>query len=111
MFRFASNISGYFGLVRASPIYWRGHVFGDEGSVESLGEAEVVVRSRGGKTDRREFPKVDSIVAEMDAFADAVGGRAPYPITPVEMVNTIAAFEAIIQSIETGRPVAIDGNR
>ena len=108
MFRFASNVSGYFGLVRASPIYWRVHVFGDEGSVESLGETEVVVRSRGGKADRREFPKVDSILAEMDAFADAVGGRAPYPITPVEMVNTIAAFEAIIQSMETGRPIVIN---
>jgi len=84
------------------------HVFGDEGSVESLGETEVVVRSSGGKTERREFPKVDSILAEMDAFADAVGGRAPYPITPVEMVNTIAAFEAIIQSMDTGRPVSID---
>jgi len=108
MFRFASNVSGYFGLVRASPIYWRVHVFGDEGSVEALGETEVVVRSRGGKTDRREFPKVDSILVEMDAFADAVHGRAPYPITPAEMVDTIAAFEAIIQSMETGQPVSIN---
>ena len=108
MFRFASGLSGYFGLVRASPIYWRVHVFGDAGSVESLGETEVVVRSQGGKKDRRELPKVDSILAEMDAFADAVGGRAPYPITPVEMVNTIAAFEAIIQSMGTGMSVSIN---
>jgi predicted dehydrogenase len=108
MFRFASDVSGYFGLVRASPIYWRVHVFGDEGSVESLGETEVIVRSRGGKPERRELAKVDSILAEMDAFADAVRGRAPYPITPVEMVNTIAAFEAIIRSMQTGQPVRID---
>jgi predicted dehydrogenase len=108
MFRFASNVSGYFGLVRASPIYWRVHVFGDEGSAEALGETELVTRARGGKQERREFPKVDSIRAEMDAFADAVAGRAPYPITPVEMVNTIAAFEAIIQSMETGKPVSIN---
>jgi len=108
MFRFASNVSGYFGLVRASPIYWRVHVFGDEGSVEALGETELVTRARGGKQERREFPKVDSILAEMDAFADAVSGRAPYPITPGEMVNTIAAFEAIIKSMDTGTPVSID---
>jgi predicted dehydrogenase len=108
MFRFASNVSGYFGLVRASPIYWRVHVFGDEGSVEALGETEILVRSKGSKTARHEFSKVDSILAEMDAFADAVSGRAPYPITPVEMVNTIAAFEAIIKSMDTGRPVSIE---
>jgi predicted dehydrogenase len=107
MFRFYSNVSGYFGLVRASPVYWRVHVFGDEGSVEALGETELVTRARGGKQERREFPKVDSILAEMDAFADAVAGRAPYPITPAEMVDTIAAFEAIIQSMETGAPVSI----
>jgi len=107
MFRFASNVTGYFGLVRASPIYWRVHVFGDEGSVEALGETEVVMRARGGKVERREFPKVDSIRTEIDAFADAATGRSPYPITPAEMVNTIAAFEAIIRSMETGKPVSI----
>lgn len=107
MFRFANNLSGYFGLVRASPFYWRVQVFGDEGSVEALGETETIVRTRGGKIERREFRKIDSLLAEIDAFADAVAGRAPYPITPAEMVNTIAAFEAIIASMETGRPVGI----
>lgn len=108
MFRFANGLSGYFGLVRASPIYWRVHVFGDEGSVEALGETEVVLRLRGGKSERRELAKVDSIRAEIDAFADAVAGGSPYPITPAEMVNTIAAFEAITQSMETGKPVSIN---
>jgi predicted dehydrogenase len=108
IFRFASGLSGYFGLVRASPFYWRVHVFGDEGSVEALGETQVIVRLRGGKAEVRDFEKVDSLLAEFDAFADAVAGRAPYPITPAEMVNTIAAFEAIIRSMDTGRPVSID---
>lgn len=107
MFHFANGLSGYFGLVRASPFYWRVHVFGDEGSAEAIGETEIVVRSRGGRVERREFPKVDSIRAEFDAFADAVTGRNSYPITPAEMVNTIAAFEAITQSMDTGKPVSI----
>ncbi len=106
-FRFASNVSGYFGLVRASPVYWRVHVFGDEGSVEAIGETETILRTRGGKVDRREFPRVDSLRVEVDAFADAVAGSAPYPITPAEMVNTIAAFEAIIRSMDTGAPVSV----
>jgi predicted dehydrogenase len=108
MFRFANNLSGYFGAVRASPFYWRMHVFGDEGSVEALGETEVIARMRGGKVERREFGKIDSIRAEIDAFADAAIGHSSYPITPAEMVDTIAAFEAIIQSMDTGRSVSID---
>jgi len=107
MFRFANGLSGYFGLVRASPFYWRVQVFGDDASVEAIGETEVIVRSRGSKVERREFPKVDSILAEFNAFADAVAGRAPYPITPLEMVNTISAFEAIIQSMDTSKSVSI----
>jgi predicted dehydrogenase len=106
-FEFESGLTGYFGAVRASPIYWRVHVFGDEGSAEALGETQVVLRSRGGRTEVRDFPKVDSILAELDAFADAVEGRAPYPITPKEIVDVVAGFEAIIKSMGTGKPVSI----
>ena len=107
MLRFANNLSGYFGLVRASPFYWHVQVFGDEGSIEAIGETETVLRTRGGKVERRQFEKIDSLLAEMDAFADAVTGRAPYPITPAEMIDTVAAFEAVIRSMETGRPVVV----
>ena len=104
-FEFASGLTGYFGAVRASPIYWRVHVFGDEGSAEALGETQLVLRTRGGKAEVRDFAKVDSILAELDAFADAVEGRAPYPITPKEIVDVVAAFEAIVQSMGAGKPV------
>jgi len=104
-FEFASDLTGYFGAVRASPVYWRVHVFGDEGSAEALGETQVVLRSRGGRVEVRDFPKVDSLLAEIDAFADAVEGRAPYPVPPKEMVDVVAAFEAITESMRVGRPV------
>ncbi len=107
LFRFANGISGFLGAVRASPIYFRVHVFGDAGSVEALGETQVVTRLKGGKTEIRDFPKIDSVLAEIDAFADAVAGRAPYPITTTEMINTIASFEAVIQSITTGHTVTL----
>ncbi len=81
------------------------HVFGDEGSVEALDETRTIIRLRGGKTEVKDFPKIDSVLAEIDAFADAVAGVAPYPITTEEMVNTIASFEAIITSIRTGEAV------
>ncbi len=101
LFKFKNGISGFLGAVRASPIYFRVHVFGDEGSVEALGETQTVIRLKGDKTEIKDFPKIDSVLAEMDAFADAVAGVAPYPITTDEMVNTIASFEAVIRSIST----------
>jgi predicted dehydrogenase len=107
LFRFDNGMSGLLGAVRASPFYWRVHVFGDQASAEALGETQLVVRHRGGKTEVRDFPPRDSLGAEFDAFADAVSGRAPYPITPAEMVDTIGAFEAITRSIETRAPVRV----
>lgn len=109
LFRFANGVSGFLGAVRPSPFYWRVQVFGDQGSVEALGETECITRLSGGKTERKEFQKIDSLLAEFELFADAACGKAPYPITPDEMVNTIGAFEAITKSIETGKPVKLTG--
>jgi predicted dehydrogenase len=106
-FEFVNGLTGYFGAVRASPVYWRVHVFGDEGSAEALGEDEIVLRTRGGKVEHRKFERIDSLRAEFDAFADAIEGRAPYPIRTAEIVDVVAAFDAIIQSISTKRPVAV----
>jgi len=109
LFRFANGVSGFLGAVRPSPFYWRVQVFGDQGSVEALGETECITRLSGGKTERKELQKIDSLLAEFDHFADAVNGKAPYPITPDEIVNTIGAFEAITTSIATGKPVRLAG--
>ena len=107
LFKFKNGISGFLGAVRASPLYFRVHVFGDEGSVEALGETQTVIRLKGGKTEVKDFPKIDSVLAEMDAFADAVAGKTPYPITTDEMIDTIASFEAVINSIKTGEAVRL----
>lgn len=107
LFKFENGLSGFLGAVRATPIYWRVHVFGDAGNAEALGETELVLRMKGEKPEHRTFEQIDSLRAELEAFADAVAGRAPYPVTPREMVDTIAAFEATIRSIEIGSPVRI----
>lgn len=107
LFKFASGISGFLGAVRASPLYFRVHVFGDEGSVEALDETRTVIRLKGGRTEVKDFQKIDSVLAEIDAFADAVSGAAPYPITTAEMVDTIASFEAVIRSIATGGTIRL----
>ena len=107
LFKFKNGISGFLGAVRASPLYFRIHVFGDEGSVEALDETRTIIRLKGGKTEVKDFPKIDSVLAEIDAFADAVAGVAPYPITTDEMVNTIASFEAIINSIKTDATIKL----
>ena len=107
LIEFKSRVTGMFASVRASPLYWRVHVFGRAGSAEVLGETEMVLRRSGGKTETMSLAAVDSLRAELEGFADAVAGKAPFHIAPQQMLDTVTAFEAVIASIESGAPVTI----
>ncbi len=98
MFEFERGMSGTLAAIRSTAFYWRIHVFGSAGSAEALGENELVVRLNGQSAQRTTYDPVDSLAAEFDAFADAVAGRAAYPISGDEMIATIAAFEAVVKS-------------
>jgi len=108
LLRFGHEVSGFLSAIRLSPFYWRVHAFGTDGSVEALGETEIVVRRRGERAEARRLDAIDSILAELEAFADAACGVSAFPITPPEMIATAAAFEAILRSIKTGRPVEVE---
>ena len=89
LFRFENGMSGFLGAGAA---------------VAFLLARARIRRCRIGRSDRRNRGRRARRVArssaanslrsircshEFDAFADAVAGRAPYPITPAEMVDTI----------------------
>ena len=104
---FSNHVSGVLCGVRTTPQYWRVHVFGTEGSAEAIGPTELTVRKTDAQPVRSTFEPVDTLRLELEAFADAVAGGAPYPITPQQMIDGIAALEATIESIETGAKVAV----
>ncbi len=51
--------------------------------------------------------EADALNAELEAFADAVEGRAPYPIPHDQIIHAVAVLEAIIKSADTGVPEAV----
>jgi predicted dehydrogenase len=61
----------------------------------------------GDKRTTREYPPASSVLANLEAFADAAEGGTPYPVTQKEMVANIAALEAIIESARTGQKVMV----
>src|SRR6266849_9655954 len=89
LLEFRSGISGILAAVRSTPAFWRVHVFGRDGSAEALGRTELVLRKSDGEPQHLHLPPVDSVRANLDAFADAVAGIAPYPISPGEMVDVV----------------------
>ncbi|MCO6416667.1 Gfo/Idh/MocA family oxidoreductase [Siccirubricoccus sp. KC 17139] len=110
LLEFACGISGTLAMVRATPRVWRLHLFGERGSVEAVSETEVVLRESGREPERIAAPEVDTLRAELEAFAAAAAGRAPYPLPLDQAVANVAAFEAIVQSLaQGGAPVEVAG--
>jgi len=93
--------------VRAAPMCWRIHVFGTDGTAEARGEDTLIVSKIAGKTEEKTFEHVDSLRVLLEAFADAIEGKAPFPVKPEQMLDVIGAFEAVIKSLETGAPVKV----
>jgi predicted dehydrogenase len=50
---------------------------------------------------------VDTLNAELNAFARAIRERAPYPVPIDEVLHGMAVFDAVVQSSRTGAIVTI----
>ncbi len=62
---------------------------------------------RGGKREVKEFPPAPNVLANLEAFADAAEGRAPYPVPQWQMIANISALEAIFKSAASGAIVSV----
>ncbi|HTO62150.1 MAG TPA: Gfo/Idh/MocA family oxidoreductase [Bradyrhizobium sp.] len=107
---FASGVTGTLATVRATPFYWRVHVFGTLGSVEVLDDVTTIIRKSGDHPKTVQHTQIDVLAAELDAFADAVETKQPFPVAEDEVLATLAAFEAALRSMETGQPEPCHGD-
>jgi predicted dehydrogenase len=105
MLNFANGVTGTLATVRATPFYWRVHVFGTNGSAEVLDEGTLVLRTTGNKPERISYSAINVLRAELDAFVDAIEGKRSFPVPEAQVLATLSAFEAALQSMASGNPV------
>jgi predicted dehydrogenase len=105
--QFESGATGLLATVRAAPMYWRIHVFGTKGSVESRDETTLTLSLIGKQPEVRTYPQVDSLAVLLEAFAETIETGKPFPVTTADMLDVVGTFEAIIHSIGEGRPVKV----
>jgi predicted dehydrogenase len=108
MMEFVSGVTGTMATVRATPFYWRVHVFGTRGSAEVLDEATLVLHKADGTRETKTFSPVHVLRSELDAFADMIEGKAAFPVPEADVLATLSAFEAALESIQLGIPVNCD---
>jgi predicted dehydrogenase len=105
--RFANGATGLLSTLHATSPVYRIHAFGSAGALEMRGETELRSSNLDGSVQRFDYAPVDKERAVLEAFADAVVRRVPFVIPPEEIVNGVAATEAVAESARTGRLVRI----
>ena len=97
--------------VLATPFEGRFAVYGTGGWAEVRDKAHpeapqgwvLTVTSKDGAKTAKDYAPAPAVLANLEAFADAAEGRAPYPVSQHDMIANIAALEAVFRSAATGR--------
>jgi predicted dehydrogenase len=102
--------------VLATPFDGRFAVYGSKGWVEVRDKAHPeapegwtltkVIRDKGREV--KEFPPSKAVLSNLEAFADAAKGRAPYPVPQDQMIANVSALEAIVKSTKSGKVEEVD---
>ena len=108
---FVNRVTGTLATLRATPFYWRVHVFGTKGSAEVLDEVTLILRTSGSKPERTTYPAINVLRAELGAFVDAIQGKRPFPVPETEVLAALLAFEAALQSMASGAAVECGGTK
>jgi len=96
------------------------HVFGSKAAVEVRndthpdtpgGIAQMVVSRTDQKPEVENIDWTDTVVENLEAFADAVAGVTPYPYTHEQLIGNIVVLEAITESAETGKTIHLSQGR
>jgi predicted dehydrogenase len=101
----------------ATPFDGRLAVYGSKGWAEVRDKAHpeapqgwtLTIQKRGEPRVARELLPAKAVLANLEAFADAAAGRAPYPVPQAEMIANVAALEAIFRSAASGAVERVDG--
>jgi len=110
--RHASGASGYLCTVAQGARLFMLRAYGSKGWLEMRGEQQLVMCSApptgmGGEESQVSYEPFNTLKAELETFAEAIRSKRPFPISPQQIVNGIAALEAIQTSSAERRAVTV----
>ena len=109
LFDLASGATAYLGSLCAAPFTVTCNVYGTAANAFAHVDAdELRVQPGGGALAVRPLERVDTLLAELEEFAEACAGRAIFRVAPEEAIHAVAVMEAIaVSAAEAGRAVKI----
>ncbi|HET7669055.1 MAG TPA: Gfo/Idh/MocA family oxidoreductase [Burkholderiales bacterium] len=115
---FRSGGNALLSAILATPFDGRFAVYCSKGWAEVRDKAHpeapegwtLTVTRRGNTRTTREFPPARAVLANLEAFAGAATGGAPYPVPQEQMIANVSALEAIFRSAQSGRIEQVENN-
>src|ERR1043166_5328664 len=113
---FRSGANALLSAILATPFDGRFAVYGSKGWAEVRDKAHpesprgwtLTTHLRGGEKETRDYPPAKAVLPNLEAFADAAVGGAPYPVPQAEMIANVSALEAIFRSATRGEVQRVD---
>ncbi len=115
--KFKNGATGQLSCSLSTPLNARLQAFGSNGWVEARGAEDpaeyaqtslkYLTHVHGGERREEKFEPVDSVQRNFECFADAIEGKAPFIITPDQMVHNAAIMEAVERSVASGKPETV----
>lgn len=111
-----SGANSLISAVLATPFDGRFAVYGNKGWAEVRDKAHpeapegwnLTVTKRNAPAQTAAFPPAKAVLANLEAFADAAAGRAPYPVPHDQMIANVSALEAVFRSVKSGAVEAVE---
>jgi len=107
LLRFENGATGLLTAIGTTADLLRLQVFGTKGWATVEGVGDFKLRRTDGKGEEKTFPKFDAERAELEALADAVEGKAAFPVTAEQAAHSVAVLEAIRKSAIGGGTVSL----
>jgi predicted dehydrogenase len=107
---FKNGTNALISAILATPFDGRFALYGSKGWVDVRDKAHpeapqgwsLTFSLRNQQKKTLEYPPVNAVLANLEAFADAAAGRAPYPVPQAQMIANISALEAVFKSARSG---------
>ena len=114
--QFQAGMTATMQAILNTPHFLRTHIFGSEEWIEIRNETHP--DTPGGKVEMLRYRELadqksqsfewsDAVLANLEAWAGAIRGKASYPISDFEKLHNIEVLEAVIASAKSGETVRL----
>ncbi|MDB5533903.1 MAG: hypothetical protein JWO28_2218 [Hyphomicrobiales bacterium] len=108
MARSEAGATAFLTAIGTTADFFRFQVFGTKGWAELRGNSTFRLETTDGRKVDTILPAVDAELVQLEAFVDAIEGRAAFPVSPADAVHGVAVLDAIARSAFDGRTVRVD---